>query len=257
AQTDAQRVAALPQVAQTRTLADLIPPDQYKKLALIRQMTAAIERSLNPAQTRPPPSDQDSVAALQATAGTLSQFAALGGSGGDAAKRLSGLLTQLAQADPTARQRAEVAVVEPLKVSLTGLRAALKAQPINVATIPPDLKGQWLAPDGRARVQVLPKGDPDDTAVLRSFVSSVIAVEPQATGPAVLLYEAGNTTVRAFIEAGSLAVAAITLLLWITLRRITDVLLTLVPLLLATVVTLELCVVFDLPLNFANIIALP
>jgi hypothetical protein len=32
---------------------------------------------------------------------------------------------------------------------------------------------------------------------------------------------------------------------------------TLVPLLLAAVVTLELCVVFDLPLNFANIIALP
>ena len=47
------------------------------------------------------------------------------------------------------------------------------------------------------------------------------------------------------------------LLLWITLRRIGDVLLTLVPLLIAGVVTLELCVVLDLPLNFANIIALP
>jgi uncharacterized membrane protein len=41
------------------------------------------------------------------------------------------------------------------------------------------------------------------------------------------------------------------------LRRVTDVLMTLVPLLLAAVVTLELCVVLDLPLNFANIIALP
>jgi hypothetical protein len=35
------------------------------------------------------------------------------------------------------------------------------------------------------------------------------------------------------------------------------VLLTLVPLLLAGVVTLEICVLIDLPLNFANIIALP
>ncbi len=34
-------------------------------------------------------------------------------------------------------------------------------------------------------------------------------------------------------------------------------LLTLVPLLLACVVTLEICVLVDLPLNFANIIALP
>jgi uncharacterized protein len=43
----------------------------------------------------------------------------------------------------------------------------------------------------------------------------------------------------------------------VALRRLTDVLLTLVPLLLAGVVTLELCVLIKLPLNFANIIALP
>src|SRR6185437_3250364 len=48
---------------------------------------------------------------------------------------------------------------------------------------------------------------------------------------------------------------SITIILWITLRRFGDVLLTLVPLLLAVVVTLELCVIVDLPLNFANIMA--
>ena len=41
------------------------------------------------------------------------------------------------------------------------------------------------------------------------------------------------------------------------LRRFGDVLLTLVPLLLAGVVTLEVCVLIGMPLNFANIIALP
>ena len=41
------------------------------------------------------------------------------------------------------------------------------------------------------------------------------------------------------------------------MRRIADVLLTLVPLLVAVVVTLEFCVALDIPLNFANIIALP
>ena len=114
-----------------------------------------------------------------------------------------------------------------------------------------------MAPEGRARVEALPKGDPDDTAALRQFVTAVLAVEPAATGPAVLMYEAGNTVVRAFVEAGIFALAAIALLLWITLRRISDVLLTLIPLLIAGVVTLELCVALDIPLNFANIIALP
>ena len=50
---------------------------------------------------------------------------------------------------------------------------------------------------------------------------------------------------------------AISILLWVVLRRIGDVLLTLVPLLLAGVVTLEICALIDFPLNFANIIALP
>jgi len=49
----------------------------------------------------------------------------------------------------------------------------------------------------------------------------------------------------------------ISLLLWIVLRRIGDVLLTLVPLLLAGVVTMEICALVGFPLNFANIIALP
>jgi predicted RND superfamily exporter protein len=88
-------------------------------------------------------------------------------------------------------------------------------------------------------------------------VTAVLTVEPNATGQPVALYEAGNTVVRAFIEAGTFAFAAIALLLWIALRRIADVLLTLVPLLVAGVVTLELCVVINLPLNFADIIALP
>ena len=46
-------------------------------------------------------------------------------------------------------------------------------------------------------------------------------------------------------------------LLWITLRRLGDVLLTLIPLLVAGLVTLEICAVIGMPLNFANIIALP
>jgi len=53
------------------------------------------------------------------------------------------------------------------------------------------------------------------------------------------------------------ALASISILLWITLRRFGDVLLTLIPLVLAGAVTLQVCVLSRMPLNFANIIALP
>src|SRR5207248_9689374 len=75
--------------------------------------------------------------------------------------------------------------------------------------------------------------------------------------PALRYYGSGRTVTSAVREAGVMALLAITTLLFIALRRLTDVLLTLVPLLLAGVVTLEICVLDDLPRNFANIIALP
>jgi predicted RND superfamily exporter protein len=148
-------------------------------------------------------------------------------------------------------------VVVPLKLSLEQLRMAIKPERVTVQTIPPDIASAWVTSDGRARVQVLPKGDPDDTAVLRRFVTTVLPIAPESTGPAVLLYEAANTIVRAFIQAGIFALTAIAILLYVTLRRTIDVLLTLVPLIVAGIVTLEICVIIDLPLNFANVIALP
>jgi hopanoid biosynthesis associated RND transporter like protein HpnN len=258
ADTIAKRLASLPQVSQTETLNHLVPADQAAKLALIHKAAETLEPSLSPAKVSAPPTDQQNIEALRSTAGMLSTDAGdAQGAGAEAARRLAGLLRQLAAADPSVRKAVEDAVVEPLRLSLAQLREELQPQRITTDTIPDDLKREWITPGGQARVEVLPSGDPDNTAVLRNFVKAVLAVEPNATGPAVLLYEAGNTVVRAFIEAGAFALAAIALLLWMTLRRIGDVLLTLLPLLVAGVVTLELCVVFDLPLNFANIIALP
>ena len=258
ANATAQRLSALPQVSQTRTLSDLVPGDQDEKLKFIHDAETAIDASLNPREVDRPPTDQQDIEALSTVADALSKVAGNNqGPGADAARRLSELLTQLAEADPLARMRAETAVTAPLRISLDQLRQELKPERITTENIPSDVAGDWVTTDGHARVQVLPKGDPEDTEVLRGFATSVLAVEPNATGPAVFLYEARNTVVRAFIEAGIFALSAIAILLWIALRRMGDVVLTLLPLLVAGVVTLELCAVFDLPLNFANIIALP
>ncbi len=123
--------------------------------------------------------------------------------------------------------------------------------------MPQDLVREWVAADGRARVEVAPEGDQNDDETMSRFASAVLAVAPEATGLPILIQQSARTVVRAFIEAGALALVSITLLLLLVLRRISDVLVTLVPLLLAGVVTLELTVLLGLPLNFANIIALP
>jgi hopanoid biosynthesis associated RND transporter like protein HpnN len=253
----AAKLSALPQVASTRTLADLIPTDQPMKLWLIRDLAKALRPILDRANPRAPRSDAEDVAALRAAARQLSSAASAHQEGAGAARHLSGLLEKLAAASPETRQRVSVAMVKPLEISLADLRDALDAQPVTAASIPEDLAREWRAPDGRARVQVRPKGDPDDTGAIRAFVRNILKHAPNATGPAVGLYEAGNTVVSAFIRAGLFALVAIAALLFLALRRISDVALTLIPLLLAAVLTLELCVVLDIPLNFTNILAFP
>jgi uncharacterized protein len=258
ANATARRLEALPTVARTLTLSNFVPSDQSQKLAEIGKTAAALERPLNPAHVVPPPSDAETVAALRATAAALSQVALeQNGPDADDALRVSRLLERLANTDAATRARANEAVVTPLRISLDDLRLSLRPDRVTLQTLPTTLKRDWIASDGRARVEVLPKGNPDDHAVLAKFATSVLAAEPTAVGPGISFYEAGKVVVLAFAEAGILALLAISVLLWLTLRRLSDVLLTLVPLLVAGVVTLEICALTGLALNFANIIALP
>ena len=143
------------------------------------------------------------------------------------------------------------------EVVLDQLRNSLQAQPVSLKTLPPDLVSQWKTKDGLQRVEALPRGDPNDNDTLRTFANAVLKAEPEAIGGPVSILKSGDTVVDAFIHAGLYALLVIGLLLWLALRRITDVLLTLVPLLVAGAVTLEICVLIGLPLNFANIVALP
>jgi hypothetical protein len=190
-------------------------------------------------------------AAFKATADGLA------GKGADDARRLAKALENLAAAAPPLREAAREALIPSLDTMLDLLRASLTAKKVTVASIPPDLARNWVSADGRARIEVAPAGDRNDNATLARFANAVRTIDPNAMGEPIAVLEAGNTVVRAFIEAGLWALISISALLFIVLRRGTDVLLTLVPLLLAGIVTLEITVLIGLPLNFANVLALP
>jgi uncharacterized protein len=257
AKQEADRIGALPEVSHVMTIDSFVPGDQPQKLQAIGQAAKALGATL--AQTpHPLPTDAEIVTALKSGADTLTKVVGTQqGPGAAAAKRLADALAQLAKSDSATRAKAQEVFISPLKIALDGLRSSLQAEPITDMTLPPDLTGQWLKPDGRARVEIYPKGDPNDNEVLRQFARAVLAVEASATGGPISILESGRTVIRAFIEAGGWALTSIAFLLWIVLRRFTDVLLTLIPLLVAGIVTLELCVLIGMPLNFANIIALP
>ena len=119
---------------------------------------------------QPAPTDQEVVAAIQKAAADLSKAAGKGtGSAADAARHVSDLLTRLAGADAGLRTKAEAAIVPPLIFDLDQLRGSLAPEAVTIKTLPANLVRDWVLPDGRARVEALPKGDPNDTNVLRSI----------------------------------------------------------------------------------------
>jgi hypothetical protein len=166
-------------------------------------------------------------------------------------------LARLANGDPGARMRLQTALILPLQLDLAQMKVMLAPETVSLKTLPPDLARDWVAPDGAARVEIMPKGDPTDITTLQNFANAVMSVDPNVTGIPISLIHSRHTVVQAFIEAGIWAILAIAVILWIVLRRIGDVLLTLIPLMVAGMVTLELTVLLGQPLNFANVIALP
>ena len=254
----AEKLEKLPEVLRVMWLESFVPQDQLPKLKLIDRAARVLNPALNPDSIDPAPSDQENVDSLKSSVDSLRRTAGDGkGPGAVASRRLADALSKLAESSEATRNKAQAIFVDPLKVVLDQLRNALKAQPVSLKTLPADLVASWKAKDGLQRVEALPRGDPNDNDNLRKFANAVLAAEPTAIGGPVSILKSGDTVVAAFIHAGIYALVVIGLLLWITLRRLTDVALTLVPLLVAGAVTLEICVLIKLPLNFANIVALP
>ncbi len=253
-----EKLTKVPEVLRTMSLDSFVPEDQPAKLRLIGQGAKVLNPALNPDSIDAAPSDAENIDALKGSAGNLRKVAGdAKGPGAVASRRLADALSKLADSNQATRDKTQAIFVSPLKIMLDQIKNSLQAQPVSLKTLPADLVNSWKTKDGLIRVEALPRGDPNDNDTLRKFAAAVLAAEPNAIGGPVSILKSGETVVKAFIHAGITALIVIGLLLWLALRRITDVLLTLVPLLVAGAVTLEICVLIGLPLNFANIVALP
>lgn len=254
------KLAALPAADSITSIDTFLPPDQDKKLAQIADTAQLLDPVLNPARKPPPPTDADNVKALKDAATALNGVAdeaKSGTPGADTAKRLSGTLNTLAEGPVQKREAASVALTKDLGPLLSGLRDLLHPEKITLENLPPQLKADWVAADGRARVEVHPKGNSNNDKVLRNFADEVLKVAPHATGAPVSTTRSTYTILGAFVQAAITALVLIFVILSVALRKPWDVAMTLGPLVIATLWTLMAMRIIGMPLNFANIIALP
>jgi hopanoid biosynthesis associated RND transporter like protein HpnN len=252
----AARLGKLPLVDSVIWLQSFVPGDQAPKLAMIQDASDVLAATLaEPASVQP-------VTAAALRGAVSSAARALGGvlpklPAGHPLAAIHADLLRLAEAPDSNLVAASDAMTRFLPLQLSRLRTALGATPVRETDVPEAIRADWVAKDGRLRLQVTPKPVVRGSAALRAFMEQVQSVAPGSAGSAVTIVQSAATVVGAFRVAAISALAAITLLLIGILRRALDVAMVLAPLLLSSLLTVLVSVVLHMSLNFANIIALP
>ena len=256
AKTAADKLATLRLSESVLTLDSFLPDDQAAKLALIADARSILEPTLTPPDHPPP---YTAAAFRQAAVGLAASLDRIVGklTPGDPLRAIGEDAHALAQAPDATLLAANVALTAFLPQQLARLRLALEAGPVTQADMPPELTQDWLLPDGRARLQVLPRAAVNDGHKLRAWVKAALKAVPEASGSAVWILKSADTITGAFRIAAYSALAAITVILTLALRRVLDVVLVMVPLMISALLTTLLLRLFGMSLNFANIIALP
>ncbi len=249
-----ERFGRLDQVENVLSVADFIPRDQDEKLFIIDEMSLLLGDVSAAAQ--PDPETQTTGARLAALHAFQEKLQETGRDDPVIARLRENLAELLGNSDDRLAQL-EQALLASLPGRLDALNASLQADYVSLDNLPDQLKRLWLSADGAYRIEIFPKQDMQDGTALREFVRAIQSVSPQVTGPPVVNLEASDAVAAAFRQAFLYAFIAISFMLYILLGRKRDVLLVLAPLLTAALITGGISVLAGIPLNFANVIALP
>lgn len=258
----ARRLESLPEVSKALTLASYVPGEQEEKLSIIGDLASTLQPITTAVPAAPPPDTPARLSAFQSFQQQLSQIPTdafevpLAGE----VARLNHLLSRLqAQPDwPAAPLKAlEQRLLGDLPKETERLRRLLGAGRVTLEDLPADLTSRYIAPDGRARVEVFPSEDLASNPAMGRFVRAVQAVAPRATGAPVEILEGGGAVVKASLVATGIAIAAGAALLVLALGNLRDTILVLLPLVLTAILTGASSALLGLSLNLANLVALP
>ncbi len=256
----AERLRLVPDVDRVVTLSSFIPGEQEEKLAMIDEMAVVLDPILTPREPAEAPSAKTEMRAMKDFRETL------GGHAGDAGQRENALHTLMDAMDMLLRDAGEsprvvhelrARILENFPAWLDRLRGLMSPDRITLETLPESLIQHYRAQDGRIRVEVFPARNLENNDTLRQFVDQVRRVAPRAIGSPVGILEGGRSIIDACVQATVLAIALSALLLFVVLRRPGEVCFVLLPLILTMVLTVAVCLALGIPLNLANVIAVP
>jgi uncharacterized protein len=151
----------------------------------------------------------------------------------------------------------ERALFDDLQETFRAIRTQDNSSRLTAEGLPPNLRARFIGKDGSHLLQVYPKSNVWERAEQELFVADVRTVDPDVTGTPIQLLEYTTLLKNSYIEAAYYSLGTIVILVLIHFRRISSVILALLPVAFGSLWALGIMGFADIPFNPANIMTLP
>jgi hopanoid biosynthesis associated RND transporter like protein HpnN len=247
----------LPSVERTEEIVSYLPVSDPTKQASIEQ----IGRRLASLPERPPLITVDTPEVLGQVLGQM-QTALLVGREDERSVRQLEIVRDLLRRLPTADcyallTRFQQEMAGDLLSRLHILKSISNPAPPALTDLPASLVNRFVGQHGKHLLKIYGRGDIWDTAALRRFVNDVRSVDPHATGNPMQAHEASLEMKRSYQEAAIYALLVIMAVLVIDFKSLRMAGMAAVPLAIGILQMFGLLGWLNIPLNPANLIALP
>ena len=251
------RFLTLPSVERTEEIVSLLPADHAVKKPIITR----IHNLLRELPERPPLIAVNTLEDLGLILRQAQDVAAHAPDGRIAARNLE-LIRHTLRGMQNAECYAELSQFQQnmagdLLSRLHSLREISNPEPPQLSDLPASLVDRFVGHNGKHLLKIYGRGDIWNIDSLKQFVTDVRTVDPRATGNPLQAYEAATEMKRSYELAALYALVIIAVVLWIDFRDARYVFLATFPLGLSLLQTFGLMGLLDIPLNPANLIALP
>lgn len=149
------------------------------------------------------------------------------------------------------------ALFNDVQETFTALQQQDDSGQMTVTDLPETLRNRFIGVTGKHLLQVYPKHDIWNRQAQEEFVADLRKVDPRATGTPVQLLEYTTLLKQSFEEAALYSLLAISTLVYIHFRKISCVVLSLIPVGVGFLWMVGLMGIFGIPFNPANIMTLP
>jgi hopanoid biosynthesis associated RND transporter like protein HpnN len=255
------RYERLPEVSRVVEVASLVPPDQDKKLERLRDIQRRLSRlpERGAVIARDVPVVAESRTELNKLAVALPDTMEANAPPllKDLRLAVTRLAAELDEDKAQDLQEFEQHMAGDLAADLHRLRDVSTPAPITLADLPPALRERYIGRSGKWLLQVFGKDCLWDFQPLEHFVKQIQTVDPEATGKPFGTIEGLIAMKKGFQWAGVYAFVAIVAILLSDFRSPKRALIAVSPLALGMVLALGIMGLFGVPLNPANMIALP